>query len=220
MSTTPLRAVAFFDLDRTLLPHHTSLLYLRMLRRDGVIPLFTLMRAGFLLLLYFLNLVDTQRVVAAVIGRVAGGLDADHRARGERCARELIIPRLSAPALARLEEHRARGDDVVILSASPDYVVEPLGRHLRMAVRCSRFEVREGRLTGALAGPMCFGAHKVEAARLYAEARGVPLSACSFYTDSASDTPLLREVGTPVAVNPDPRLRRLARAHGWPRLRW
>jgi phosphoserine phosphatase len=44
----------------------------------------------------------------------------------------------------------------------------------------------------------------------------VGLSASYFYTDSISDLPLLERVGHPVAVNPDPRLARLARKRGWP----
>jgi phosphoserine phosphatase len=44
----------------------------------------------------------------------------------------------------------------------------------------------------------------------------VDLKASFFYTDSISDLPLLEQVGHPIAVNPDPRLRRIARSRGWP----
>jgi phosphoserine phosphatase len=39
---------------------------------------------------------------------------------------------------------------------------------------------------------------------------------CSFHSDSIYDLPLLEEVGEPVAVNPDFRLRRIAARRGWP----
>jgi phosphoserine phosphatase len=48
----------------------------------------------------------------------------------------------------------------------------------------------------------------------------VDLSESSFYTDSISDLPMLMRVGTPVVVNPDPRLARTARKRGWPVERW
>ena len=38
---------------------------------------------------------------------------------------------------------------------------------------------------------------------------------CSFYSDSIYDLPLLEAVGKPVAVNPDFRLRSIARRRGW-----
>ena len=38
----------------------------------------------------------------------------------------------------------------------------------------------------------------------------------TFYSDSMNDVPLLEKVDHPVATNPDPRLRALARDRGWP----
>jgi phosphoserine phosphatase len=45
---------------------------------------------------------------------------------------------------------------------------------------------------------------------------GYDLDACTAYTDSHTDLPLLEAVGHPVAVNPDRKLRRIAAARGWP----
>ena len=44
----------------------------------------------------------------------------------------------------------------------------------------------------------------------------VDLAASTAYSDSAADLPFLEVVGRPVAVNPDRRLRRVARERGWP----
>ena len=52
------------------------------------------------------------------------------------------------------------------------------------------------------------------------EASGVDLSRCTFYTDSMSDLPVLEAVGRPVAVHPDPRLRREASRRGWEIADW
>ena len=42
------------------------------------------------------------------------------------------------------------------------------------------------------------------------------LAHCHGYSDSASDYAMLAIVGRPTAVNPDMRLRSLARAYNWP----
>ena len=86
---------------------------------------------------------------------------------------------------------------------------------------CNRFEVdASGLYTGRPLGEVCFG----EGKRLYAEdcasEAGVPLSACSFYTDSYSDLPVMEVVGRPVAVHPDRRLQREALRRGWPVVSW
>jgi phosphoserine phosphatase len=63
---------------------------------------------------------------------------------------------------------------------------------------------------------VCYGPGKVVWAERFAAEYDVDLAASTFYTDSISDLPLLERVGQPVAVNPDLRLRRLARRRGWP----
>jgi phosphoserine phosphatase len=68
--------------------------------------------------------------------------------------------------------------------------------------------------------PLCFGAGKVVHASAWARDHGVDLSASAFYTDSVSDLPMLERVGEPRVINPDLRLRRVARRRGWPIESW
>ena len=62
---------------------------------------------------------------------------------------------------------------------------------------------------------LCYGPHKVRFAERWAEEHGVDLAHSAFYTDSVSDLPMLQRVGEARVINPDPRLRVLARRHGW-----
>ena len=78
----------------------------------------------------------------------------------------------------------------------------------------------DGKLTGKVEHPLCFGHGKLVRARRLAEELGFKLEEAVFYTDSITDLPLLEAVGERVCVNPDPRLRRLARARGWKIERW
>jgi phosphoserine phosphatase len=75
-------------------------------------------------------------------------------------------------------------------------------------------------LTGTFERPLCYGAGKLERARALVHSLGSTLEQAVFYTDSITDLPLLEAVGQPVAVNPDPRLRRVARRRGWPIEDW
>src|SRR5262249_15513158 len=70
--------------------------------------------------------------------------------------------------------------------------------------------------TGGLAEPLCIDEGKVHWASTVARELGVHLDECTCYTDDAGDLALLELVGEPVAVNPDPRLRREAVRRGWP----
>lgn len=77
-------------------------------------------------------------------------------------------------------------------------------------------KVVDGAYTGELDGPFCYGEGKVEAIEAIARFEGYDLAQCYAYSDSASDLPMLSAVGHPVAVNPDSKLERHARDHGWP----
>ena len=84
---------------------------------------------------------------------------------------------------------------------------------------CTRFEVIDGVLTGRIAQP-ALGDAKRDRAREWAERTGIDLQDCTFYTDSHSDLALMEAVGTPVAVNPDRALLRVARSRGWTVVDW
>jgi phosphoserine phosphatase len=81
-------------------------------------------------------------------------------------------------------------------------------------------EVRDGVYTGEPTGLFIYGADKARAVKRLADREGIDLSQSYAYSDSASDLPMLRAVGHPVAVNPDKELLAEARAEGWQVLRF
>ncbi len=117
-----------------------------------------------------------------------------------------IAPR----AVERARDHQRKGDAVYVLSASTQLAVGPVARHLGLPFRSTELEIVGGRFTGGLVGPACYGEGKCYWAEQLARQHGESLAACSFYTDSYTDRSLMEAVGSPVAVNPDRRLRRLA----------
>ncbi|MCA9572533.1 MAG: haloacid dehalogenase-like hydrolase, partial [Myxococcales bacterium] len=81
-------------------------------------------------------------------------------------------------------------------------------------VVCTRMSVADGVFTGGI-DVLAYGDGKLDATRAWAAEAGVDLTTTTFYTDSVTDRALMETVGTPVAVNPDRELRRLAAARGW-----
>ncbi len=122
----------------------------------------------------------------------------------------------------RMRRHREQGHHVAIVSASTPYAVKPVARALDLedAYIATELEVDGGCFTGRIREPACYGAGKVERALEYAARHGIDLERSYFYSDSASDLPLLEAVGHPVAVNPNRKLRKIAAARGWPVLRF
>jgi HAD superfamily hydrolase (TIGR01490 family) len=147
-------------------------------------------------------------------------LAGNSRAQVEEAGRagmDLVRAQLKPQMVARLAEHKRAGDTVVLLSGglhdAAKVIAEEVGADRGEGTRP---ELRDGRYTGRLGGaPINQGPAKAARARALAAERGVFLADCMAYGDSAADIPLLASVGHPIAVDPDPRLRAAAEAHGW-----
>ncbi|RYZ37601.1 MAG: HAD-IB family hydrolase [Myxococcaceae bacterium] len=215
-------AVAFFDLDRTLLAANSASLWVRRELALGHISRWQALRATVLLARYHLGFVAMEDVLLRATSLLTGSDARELELRSGDFYGELVRGRYRPGGLLALEAHRQAGDRLVLLTASSSYLSELVGRELRLdGVLCNRFEVdATGRHTGRPLGPICYGEGKRYYAEATAKEAGVPLSACSFYTDSYTDLPVLEVVGRPVVVNPDHRLRREARRRGWPVVDW
>ena len=208
-------------MDKTVLAANSGTLWIEHLVTHREIGAFDLARALWWLALYQLALIDGEFVTAEAATSLRGQREDDLRRVCDRWFAEKVAPHITAGACAAVAEHRAQGHLLAVLTTSTPYGSEPLGAHLGIPhVLCTRPEVQDGVFTGAIAGSVCFGRGKVRVAEAFAREHDVDLSASWFYTDSYSDLPMLERVGHPVAVNPDFRLRRLARARGWPIRAW
>jgi HAD superfamily hydrolase (TIGR01490 family) len=215
------RVGAFFDVDRTIVSCNTGRLFLRDLRRRGEISFFRMLRALGWMAKYHLSLIDLQWVATRLAGEMAGKLERDFADRCRGWVEKDVLPLVVPGAREKIEKHRAEGHVLAILSTSPCYVTEPLAEVLGIEeVISTRFEIQDGQFTGRLLGPACVGRGKVHWAEDLVARRQVDLSQSWFYTDSYTDMPMLERVGNRVVVNPDPRLRRIARRRGWPVQDW
>ena len=212
-------SAAFFDLDRTLISGSSAFTLALQARKAGLIPNVEFARdavgaATFKMLGASDNTTDEVR--ARVLKAVTGMRQSDLQALNTEVLPRLLA-RLRPEARRLLDRHRHAGRDTYIVSAAPQEIVEPLAHSLGMTSGIgTRSVVVDGVYTGELNGPFCYGEGKVLAMREIADWQGYDLSQCYAYSDSASDLPMLEAVGHPVAVNPDGKLERHARRHGWP----
>ncbi len=216
------RLAALFDMDRTLIRKDSATLYTRYQRDVGEVGLWDVVRVGWWLLQYTFGVIDAPRVAQKVLSGYRG---RDEKSMIESCDvwfRDYVLPHVCDLGREAVRRHQDAGDVVAIVTSATPYAAEPLARELGIEhVVCTRLEVdAEGLFTGRLVQPMCYGPGKIELAQRMAEQEGFELGAATFYSDSITDLPLLERVERPVTVNPDARLRRLARRRGWPIERW
>ena len=135
----------------------------------------------------------------------------------EECFDKVVRPALFPNARSLVKRCRDEGHDVVLVSGALDFVLDRLVRHLGasgLIVATGSSSRPTTRLALASAGR---GGSREGAPHARARpADGHDLAHCFAYSDSYSDVPMLSVVGHPAAVNPDVRLKHLARSYGWP----
>jgi HAD superfamily hydrolase (TIGR01490 family) len=131
----------------------------------------------------------------------------------ERVLRPAVHP--GTPRL--LAQARRAGCRIVLVTGALDFTMRRLADHLGADdLIANRMHFVEGIATGRVVPPIVEGAHKALIIRDYCVREGLALDRSHAYSDSFSDYPMLAVVGHPAAVNPDLRLRSVARAYEWP----
>jgi len=213
--------IAFFDLDLTLLEVNSASLWIRREMRLGHITRWSAFKGAAWLGLYELGFARMEDAIRSAAQTLQGKEERVMHQRTRDFWSADVADRIRPGARSAVARHQAAGESAVLLTSSSNYLgalaVDALGLD---GLLSNRFEVVDGRYTGALIEPLCYGPGKYDHATKFAEDRGVSLENCAFYTDSMSDLPLLEAVGRPVPVHPDPRLRREAKRRGWEIADW
>lgn len=212
--------LALFDLDHTLLPIDSDYSWGVFTQEIGwTDPVVFKERNDEFFEHYKAGTLDIHDYVRFATDAVRLRGPAQAQAAHERFMRTVIGPAIRPEALALVEQHKARGEEVVIVTATNEFVTRPIARAFGVeeliAVELARGE--DGWITGEISGVPSAREGKVQRVTQWLAARGLDWSAveATFYSDSINDLPLLEAVDRPVATNPDLNLRAVATARGW-----
>lgn len=221
-STTNRTSAAFFDLDRTIISVNSAFLYASYERRRGTISLLQFAQAALWMSLYHLSIIDIEGAFAKAV-RQYRGMERQKLVRlTEQFFHDEVVATVQPGAIEALNFHRERGDQLVLLTASSSYISQLASAQWGLDHWISNyFPVDDtDRLRGIYERPFCYGQGKVDRAQHWADQARVDLAQSYFYSDSYSDLPMLKAVGLPRIINPDPRLKSYATQRGWPIQDW
>jgi len=214
--TEPTLVAAVFDVDRTLIPVTTTeRIFIRYLARHGAIGPAAVLRTLFFIArrLPSASPFETIRRQRAYL---AGQPYEKMRLMAHACFETDIKPRISKAALQAIQEHKARGETIILLSGSLDFLLEPLREYLHADhLIAAQMEVVKGKLTGRIVGDYPYGSLKARIIQHFAEEHGLDFSRSYAYADHHTDHELLRLFGNPVVINALPRMQEIARREGW-----
>jgi HAD superfamily hydrolase (TIGR01490 family) len=130
---------------------------------------------------------------------------------------QYIKPVMLPKAFELLDKHRLRGDTLIIITATNDFVTQPIADALDVPhLLATSAEKKQNRYTGKVLGTPCFQEGKITRLNNWLRENPHTMENSFFYSDSFNDLPLLNRVTHPTAVDPDLRLKTHAQKNNWP----
>jgi putative phosphoserine phosphatase/1-acylglycerol-3-phosphate O-acyltransferase len=209
---------AFFDLDRTLIAGFSAEAFAREWMFSGRAALADLSEALAALIQFQMGQTGFSAFVGSSTVMLRGLKEDDYRRVADDIFTRSIARNIYPESRALVEAHLRRGHTVGIISSATRYQVEPVARELGITeVMATDLVVdSDGRFTGEVHHPTCYGTGKAYAAENLAAKNDIDLSKSYFYSDSDEDLPLMLAVGNPRPTNPNARLESIAAKHAWP----
>lgn len=221
------RGVAFFDLDHTVIDTNSSWHWVQHEMHAGRVGAHMILTAIYWFARYAAGFgAGAERAGAEAAELYAGTLASDLEAEVNVFFDKHMRHRQRPGCEAAIEKHSLEGIRCLICTTSWQHPARAAAKLFGLEtaeddVISSVMEIDE--TTGCLTGKIetvAYGDGKYEVTKKWCDRNGVDLKDCVFYTDSMSDVLLMEHVGTPVAVNPDARLRAFAKERGWQIVDW
>lgn len=202
-----------FDLDETLIKGDSARLWVEFCAKEGLMGADAAKKADAFHALYDEGRLDMAEFMRFFLGSVKG--------RSEDEIKNLVakfIPAYIKPYKKALELVKAlKNERQIIISATADFLVSQIAREFGIfeciAIQTER---ENGRFSGRTFGTFSFREGKITRLKEYlGKDYEALMQTASFYTDSMNDLFLLEAVKTPIACNPDPKLRQIGIERGY-----
>lgn len=215
------KRLALFDLDHTLLPLDSDYQWADFLARSGYIgdKEAALKKNDDLMDEYNAGTLSADESYAFMLGLLTHGSIEQLNQWHAEFMQKTIIPAIKDIALHLVNRHLLSGDLCAIVTATNDYVTAPIAKEFGIEhLIATTAEIIDNRYTGKVKGTPCFQEGKITKVKKWLSDYGKTFEDYDeiwFYSDSINDLPLLETVTHPVATNPSPALRKIAKERNW-----
>ncbi|NUS45633.1 MAG: HAD-IB family hydrolase [Mycobacteriaceae bacterium] len=215
-----LTAAAFFDVDNTMVQGASIIHFARGLAARKYLKTSDLVDFAWKQVKFRITGKESHGDMASgkekALAFIAGRSTAELAALGEEIYDEIIADKIWPGTRALAQMHLDAGQQVWLVTATPVELAQVIAKRLGLTGALGTVaESADGMFTGRLVGDILHGLGKAHAVRSLAIREGLNLKRCYAYSDSHNDVPMLSLVGIPVAINPDPDLREVAKNRGW-----
>ncbi|SNS56538.1 HAD-superfamily subfamily IB hydrolase, TIGR01490 [Sphingomonas laterariae] len=219
--------LAIYDMDRTItrVATYTPFLLHAARRRAPWRLLFTPL-VLLSMLAYVLKLIDRARLKEINHALLLGRHNHPHELRTviDSFAEATVANNIHPGALTQIAADRAAGRRLVLATASYRLYSEAIADRLGFddCIATNSIIGLDGRIRAKIDGENNYGPAKLRMVQAWMAAEGLDRAECRirFYSDHASDAPVMEWSDEPFAVNAHDKLRRMAAVRGWPTVEW
>ena len=216
MKSLKTRKLLIFDLDYTLVSVNTSYSYLKVLYRKKILPISTLIKGVFIRLAYYMTPMSLERLHHLVFATMLKGFSLDLLEKNaDELVEELVPQSIYQPAYQELKSGKEKGDYIVIFSSSPDFLVSRFAKYFGADFWESTVYGADKDRSLCKIAKLVVGTEKERFLLDLQKKLEIPKGDVVVYSDSHDDIPLLMQAGEAVAVNPDRKLKKVAKQHRW-----
>lgn len=209
--------LAFYDLDRTILKGNSATAIVEEARNRGMMSLKQFRHAVFLSIIYKMDLGNPTKMINRMLSWLKGMEEGLIKQLCQDVFDNLLADTIRPEIVESMESHRKKGGALILLSSATSLICEPVSNHLQLdEVISTQLESVQGKLTGFTQGKLVYGKEKMVEMHSFCKKHHYDPAHAYYYGDSHTDIHVMAAVGNPVAVAPDKRLLRIARARKWP----
>jgi len=136
---------------------------------------------------------------------------------GKKFTRTNILPKISKIGLKKIEKYRNNGFNILIMSGSPDFLVQSLEHFIQYhALIATELEKRGNYFTGRVKGLHPYGKRKSILIKKFSHIWKISLHDSIVFANHHSDADHMELFGQAVVVNPTKKLIPIAKKYHWP----
>ena len=200
-------SLALFDMDGTIIDGDTNDISFNQYLAQGLIDKSVIDKLNYFEDLFYKGVLDINEFVRFAVTPRLNFTKEKRELVLDNIVKNNIYPKVRLDALKQIKFHKDRGDTVVIVTSTMDYLVEVVARYLKVKYYLGApMEQQDGRLTGKQAGIVPFQQDKITCVKEFAMRHHLSLEGMYGYGDSVNDIPMLSICEHKFAVNPNQKL--------------
>ena len=200
-------SLALFDMDGTIIDGDTNDISFNQYLAQGLIDKSVIDKLNYFEDLFYKGVLDINEFVRFAVTPLLNFTKEKRDLVLDNIVKNNIYPKVRLDALKQIKFHKDRGDTVVIVTSTMDYLVEVVARYLKVEYYLGApMEQQDGRLTGKQAGIVPFQQDKITCVKEFAMQHHLSLEGMYGYGDSVNDIPMLSICEHKFAVNPNQKL--------------